>query len=131
MLVETLELKLLVWSVVLTIVQMIVAAIGGILQYGLPALAGNREDLPPRKGWAGRASRAHHNMLENLVLFAILVVTASIMGRLNAMTALGAQLFFWGRLTYAPIYIIGIPWLRTVVFAISILGLLMIFRQLL
>jgi uncharacterized MAPEG superfamily protein len=124
------ELKLLVWSVGLTIAQMLVAVVGAMMQYGLPMLAGNREDLPPRQGWAGRASRAHHNMLENLVLFAVLVVSASIMGKINGATALGAQLFFWGRLAYAPIYIAGIPWLRTAAFGVSIVGLLMILRQL-
>jgi uncharacterized MAPEG superfamily protein len=131
MLAETLELKLLVWSVGLTVAQMIVAVTGATMQYGLPALAGNREDLPPREGWAGRAARAHHNMLENLVLFAVLIVAASIVGKLNAMTALGAQLFFWGRLVYAPIYILGIPWLRTAAFGVSVAGLVLIFLQLL
>jgi uncharacterized MAPEG superfamily protein len=125
-----LELKLLVWSVGLTVVQMGVAVVGAIMQFGLPALAGNREDLPPSTGWVGRARRAHHNMLENLVLFAVLVVAASIVGKINAMTALGSELFFWGRLAYAPIYIIGIPWVRTAAFAVSILGLVLIFLQL-
>ena len=131
MLVETIELKLLVWSVGLTVVQMLVAVTAAMMQVGLPALAGNREGLEPRTGWAGRAARAHHNMLENLVLFAVLIVAASIVDRINAMTALGAQLFFWGRLVYAPIYIIGIPWLRTAAFTVSIAGLLLIFSQLL
>jgi uncharacterized MAPEG superfamily protein len=125
-----LELKLLVWSVGLTIAQMLLAVTGAIFQFGLPALAGNREDLPRASGWAGRAARAHHNMLENLVLFAVLVVAASVMERMNAMTALGAQLFFWGRLVYAPIYIIGVPWLRTTAFLTSMAGLVLIFAQL-
>ena len=131
MLVETTELKLLVWSVILTVVQMLVAAGGGIMQVGIPAMAGNRDDLPPITGWAGRARRAHHNMLENLVLFAVLVVAASISGKINATTALGAELFFWGRVIYAPIYIAGIPWLRTAAFTVSLVGLFMIFGQLL
>ena len=131
MLVETTELKLLVWSVILTVLQMGVAAAGGIMQVGLAAMAGNRDDLPPITGWAGRARRAHHNMLENLVLFAVLVVAASISGKINATTALGAELFFWGRVAYAPIYIAGVPWLRTAAFAVSLVGLLMIFGQLL
>jgi uncharacterized MAPEG superfamily protein len=126
-----LELKLLVWSVGLAIVQMIVAVTGASMQFGLPALAGNREDLPRPTGWAGRAARAHHNMLENLVLFAVLVVAASVVEKMNAMTALGAQLFFWGRVAYAPIYIVGIPWVRTAAFAVSMAGLILIFLQLL
>lgn len=127
----TLELRLLAWSVVLTLVQMFVAGAGGIQQIGLQPLAGNRENLPPLEGWAGRAARAHRNMLENLVLFAALVLTAQIAGRTGAMTALGAQLFFWGRLAYAPIYVIGIPWLRTAAFAVSLAGLVMMLVQLL
>jgi uncharacterized MAPEG superfamily protein len=127
----TLELKLLVWSVALTIVQVLIAVTGATLQVGTPALAGNREGLPPIEGWAGRAARAHRNMLENLVLFAIVVLVAQAAGKTNAMTALGAQLFFWGRLAYAPIYIIGIPWLRTAAFVVSSAGLVLILVQLL
>jgi uncharacterized MAPEG superfamily protein len=130
-LVETLELKLLVWSVGLTILQMLVAVVGAMTQVGLPALAGNREGLPHLTGWAGRATRAHFNMLESLVLFAVLVVAASVVGKINATTALGAELFFWGRVAYAPIYIIGVPWLRTAAWAVSLIGLVLIFTQLL
>ena len=64
-------------------------------------------------GWAGRAARAHRNMLENLVLFAILVLVARAVNVGNGMTLLGAQLFFWGRVAHAILYIAGIPWLRT------------------
>ena len=77
----SLELKLLCWSVVLTIVQVVIAAGGATMKVGMPALAGNREDLPPIGGWAGRAVRAHRNMLENLVLFASLVLVAQIAGK--------------------------------------------------
>jgi uncharacterized MAPEG superfamily protein len=89
-----LELKLLVWSTALTLVQCAIAALGAMQQVGLPALAGNREGLPAMEGWAGRAERAHRNMLENLVLFASLVLVAHFTGKANCMTALGAQLFF-------------------------------------
>jgi uncharacterized MAPEG superfamily protein len=58
------DLQMLVWSAALFLVQMLVAAAGANGQVGLPALAGNREDLPPLTGWAGRARRAHANMLE-------------------------------------------------------------------
>jgi len=68
------ELNLLVWSVVLTVVQMLVAAQASFNKVGLMALVGNREGLPEITGWGGRASRAHYNMLENLVLFASLVL---------------------------------------------------------
>jgi uncharacterized MAPEG superfamily protein len=125
------ELKMLVWSCVLTLVCMLVAAAGAQLQVGLPPLAGNREKLPELTGWAGRAQRAHRNLLENIVLFAALVLVAQATGKLNATTALGAQLFFWARVVYAPVYWIGVPWLRTGVWAVSLVGLLLILAQLL
>lgn len=123
------ELSLLVWATALTLIQAMIAAAGANLQVGLPALAGNRESLPPIGGWAGRAQRAHRNMLENLILFAILVLVAQIAGKTNATTALGAQLFFWARVVYVPVYLIGIPWLRTAVWGVSVVGLVLIFLQ--
>src|SRR5205823_14475745 len=114
----------------LTFVQMLVAVMGATLQVGLPALAGNREALAPCAGWAGRAARAHHNMLENLVLFAALVLVAVAAGRTNGTTLAGAQIFFWARLVYAVIYLAGIPWLRTATWFVSVIGLALIFFQL-
>ena len=126
----SLELTLLIWSVGLTFVQMLVAVSGAILQFGLPDLAGNRETLPAATGWAGRAQRAHHNMLESLVLFAVLVLVTEVTNKNNAMTGFGSQLFFWARVIYAVIYVIGLPWLRTGVWVISMMGLILIFLQL-
>ena len=125
-----LEIKLLVWSVALAFAQCLVAVVGAMLQVGLPTLAGNREGLPAMTGWAGRAERAHRNMLQSLVLFTALVLAAQVMSRLDATTALGAQLFFWGRLAYAAVYLIGLPWVRTAVWAVSIVGLLLLFLRL-
>ncbi len=123
------ELAYLVWSAALTFVVMLVSVAGATLQVGLPALAGNRDGLPEAAGWAGRAARAHRNMLENLVLFAILVLVAHALGIRNSMTLLGVQLFFWGRVAHAAIYIAGIPWARTAAWAVSVVGLLLLFAQ--
>ncbi len=87
--------------------------------------------MPPVTGLVGRAQRAHSNMLENIVLFAALVLVAQISGRANEMTALGAQIFFWARLAYAVIYLVGIPWIRTGAWFVSMVGLVLIFLQLL
>jgi uncharacterized MAPEG superfamily protein len=125
------ELMLLIWAVALTVVQMLVAATGSFMQAGLMPLVGNRENFPALTGWAGRADRAHNNMLENLVLFAALVLVAVVSSKTNQTTLLGAQLFFWARLAYAVIYLAGIPWLRTGVWLVSIIGLVLIFLQLL
>ena len=123
------ELVLLGCAVGLAFVQMLVAVTGATLQLGLPALAGNREGLAACTGWAGRAYRAHQNMLESLVLFAALVLIAAVTNKTNATTLLGAQLFIWARLAYAVVYVIGIPWLRTGVWFVSVIGLALIFFQ--
>ena len=124
------ELMLLVWAVALAVAQMLVAVTGATLQVGLPMLAGNREGLAQCTGWAGRAQRAHHNMLESLVLFAALVLICVVANKTNATTLLGAQLFVWARLAYAVVYVAGIPWLRTAVWFVSVIGLVLIFLQL-
>jgi uncharacterized MAPEG superfamily protein len=125
------ELIWLLWAVALAFAQVLIAVVGAVSQVGLPALAGNREGLPACTGWVIRAQRAHHNMLESLVLFAALVLIAVVAGKTSSQTLLGAQLFVWARLAYAAVYIAGIPWLRTAVWAVSIAGLVLIFLALL
>jgi uncharacterized MAPEG superfamily protein len=125
------ELMWLLWAVALTVVQMLIAVTGATLQVGLPRLAGNRDGMPPLTGWAGRAQRAHLNMLESLVLLAALVLVAVVANKTNSNTLLGAQIFVWARLVYAGAYIAGIPWVRTLVWLVSIIGLVIIFCQLL
>ena len=120
------DLYFLLMSTILCFVQMLIAATGANTQVGLPALAGNREGLPDIVGWPGRARRAHLNMIENLVLFAALVLIAAVAGKANATTAMGAMIFFWGRLAYALIYLIGIPWLRTLAWLVGVIGMAMI-----
>jgi len=125
------ELTMLVWSVGLAFVQMLIAVSGACLQVGLLKFVGNREDMPPLTGWVGRAQRAHYNMLENLVLFAALILVTEVTNRNNALTGMGAQLFFFARFVYAIVFIAGVPWLRTAVWAVSAAGLVLIFLQLL
>jgi uncharacterized MAPEG superfamily protein len=126
----TTDLTMLVWSAALALVQMLIAVIGAQSQVELRLLVGNRESMPTLAGWAGRAQRAHSNLLESLVVFAIVVLVAHVAGRANETTALGATLFFWGRLAYALVYLAGIPWLRTLVWAVSIAGIVLVFSQL-
>jgi len=125
------DLKYLLFSTILCFVQMLVAATGANQAVGLPTLAGNREGLPEITGWAGRAKRAHLNMIENLVLFAALVLIAVAAGKANAMTATGAMIFFWSRLAYAVIYVAGISWLRTAAWFVSVIGIAIIAIELL
>ena len=124
------EMIWLVWAVALAFVQVLVAVTGAFTQVGLMKLVGNREDMPKLTGWVGRAERAHINMVANLVLFAALETAVAVLGKSNATTMLGAQLFVWFRVAYAVIYLAGLPWLRTLSWLGSVIGLLMIFLQL-
>jgi len=124
------EMLLLLWAVVLTFAQVLIAASGATMQVGLQTLAGNRDNMPVLTGWAGRARRAHLNMIENLVLFAVLVILLALMGKSTPMTVLGAELFFWGRFAYALIYLAGFPWVRTLAWFVSVVGMVLMAIQL-
>ena len=125
------DLTYLVWSAALTMVQLLIVIVGASFTIPLPVLAGNRETPVEGKGWLGRAQRAHRNILETLVLFAILVLVAHVTGKANATTALGAAIYFWARVAHAAIYIAGITWVRSLAFGISMVGLVIILLQLL
>jgi uncharacterized MAPEG superfamily protein len=69
-------------------------------------------------------------MMENLPLFIALVLVAHISNRANGASLAGEQIFFWARLLHGIVYIIGIPWVRTLLWAISVIGMLLVFQQL-
>jgi uncharacterized MAPEG superfamily protein len=96
---------------------------------GLMAALGNRDTEPDCSGFPARTDRAAKNMLENMVLFTALALVASVGGVTDPHVELGARIFFWARLVYIPIYMIGIPVARTAVWAISVIGMGMIFAS--
>ena len=93
---------------------------------GLWLALGNRDDLAPPSAIAQRADRAAKNMLENLVLFAVVVLVARLGGVAPERIATGAAVFFWARVAYFLVYLAGIKVLRTAVWGVSIAGLVMI-----
>lgn len=96
---------------------------------GLMAAMGNREKEAPCDGLPARTDRAAKNMLENMVLFTALALVASVGGVTHPHVELGARIFYWARLVYIPVYMIGIPVARTAVWAISVIGMGMIFAS--
>ena len=123
------ELALLGWSVALLIVQVAVSVLGSMTQFPLRVLVGNRDTPVEGKGWVGRAQRAHRNMIESLLPFAVLVLAAEVAGIANANTVLGAQLYFFGRVAYSILYLAGVPWLRTIAWAVSLAGMVILLLQ--
>ena len=96
---------------------------------GLLAALGNRDKAEDCNGFPARTDRAARNMLENMVLFIALVLVASAAGVTSPQVELGARIFFWARVVYIPIYMIGIPVARTGVWAISVIGMGRVFAS--
>lgn len=124
------ELTILAWSVVLLFVLIGFHATLCMFKFGLTPLAGNRDDLPDTSVYIRRAQRTVDNMKEGMMLFAPLVLIAAAAGISNNMTVLGAQIFISARVAHAVLYLAGVPWLRTLVWFASIVGIVMIFLQL-
>ena len=123
----TVELKMLTLSVVLGIVQIVAASHAASLQRGYQWTASSRDEkVPPLQGVAGRLDRALRNFLETFPLFAAVVLAAQLSDTHNALTGLGAQLYFWGRLAYVVLYAAGIPLIRSLVWNIATVGILLL-----
>jgi len=121
------ELTLLAATLVLALVQIGLAGHFRTRQYGTKWNVGARdEDMPPLDPLPGRLARAQANLFETLPLFIGAVLGAVAAGHLGAKTQLGAHLYFWGRLVYVPLYAIGVPVVRTIVWLIATAGLLLV-----
>jgi uncharacterized MAPEG superfamily protein len=119
--------------VALAILCLVLPGIYGSLrtrQVGLTPLLGNREGVPPPTGAAGRGFRAHQNLIENLVPYAIAVLTAHALGISNGVTAGAAIVFLIARLIHAASYIAGITIVRTLAYAVGLLATIAIMTQL-
>lgn len=126
------EIQMLAWSVLLGVAQLFLAAALMTRQRGLKWNASARDGDPePLTGVAGRADRAMHNFLETFPFFAAAALAVVATGSGDATTALGAQLWFWARVVYVPLYLAGIPYVRSMVWALALLGMLMVLSGLL
>jgi uncharacterized MAPEG superfamily protein len=83
----------------------------------------NRDAVPTPSPAAARADRAAKNMLENLALFAVVLLAAFAAGETRGQVRLGANLFLAARLLYFPVYVAGIKYLRTILWAIGVFAL--------
>jgi uncharacterized MAPEG superfamily protein len=84
-----------------------------IVVHGLAAAVSNRDKHAPLSAWAERAKRAHANAVENLVVFAAVVLTAASLQKFDAVTAWAAAIYFWARLVHYLVYSFGWIWIRT------------------
>lgn len=126
------ELMWLGWSIVLGLVYVLVAAALGTWQRGLKWNVGNRDGATmPLTGMAARAARANRNFLETFAFFAAAVLAVLLAHKSNTWSVMGTQIYFWARLVYLPVYVVGIPYLRTLVWVASLWGILQLLEALL
>ena len=123
----TTELTLLAWTLVLALVQILLPSTLRTqetgAQYNMSARDGAA--LPPRPVTA-RLQRAQANLFETLPLFAAAVLIAHVAGVQGSLTLWGCWLYLVARVVYLPLYAAGIPVLRTLVWLVSMAGLVMI-----
>jgi uncharacterized MAPEG superfamily protein len=124
------ELNYLVWSAGLCAVLWIPYVLARVNVLGLNEALGYPDAPAELPKWAQRAERVHLNFLENLPIFAVLVLAGHVTESFDTLTAAGAALFFWARIGHAIVFIAGIPYLRTLTFAVSWIGMALIFFRL-
>ena len=123
----SMELKMLAWSIVLGLVQIAIAASLTTNQRGFAWGVGARDGTPePVTPLAARLNRASANFLETFPLFAAAVLAVVAAGAADGRTAIGAQMYFWARVAYLPAYAAGVPYVRTLAWAVSITGLIFV-----
>lgn len=121
------ELYLLGATLILALVQVLLAAHVRTLQYGITWNAGPRdEEMPPLRPLPARLQRAQDNLFETLPLFVGSLLGAAYAGRLGLLTNIGAHLYFFGRLVYLPLYAAGIPYIRSLVWVAATAGLVLV-----
>lgn len=89
---------------------------------GLIDAVGYPENPKPQSPWARRLMKAHANAVENLVIFATLVLIANALEITGAAIAMSAMVYFWARVAHAISYAIAVPWVRTLSFTVGFLS---------
>ncbi len=113
------ELMSLTWVTALTAVIWMSYVVNTIMVRGLVTAVGYPEDPEPLSPWAAKMKAAHANAVENLVVFAALVLIANAAGVSNETTVMACTVYFWARMLHLVSYTLAIPWIRTVAFVIG------------
>lgn len=121
------EMQILFFAILLGILQLVLAVITGLQSAGLSWAAGPRDETRAHPGrLAGRLERAFENFLETFPFFAAGVLLVHGLDKSTHASVLGSQIYIWARVLYVPAYVIGIPFVRTLVWAASLAGILMV-----
>lgn len=113
------ELQYLVWVSILTLLIRAAWMADKVMVRGLGKVTGFPSDSEPLSAWGTRAWIAHEDAIQNLVIFALLILALHAVGESNAITRLAAATYFWARLCHVVVYTLGIPRIKTVAFAVA------------
>ena len=113
------ELMSLLWVTALTAILWVPYVLNGVAVRGLVDSVSYPSDPKPMAPWAQRLKAAHYNAIENLVVFAALILIANATQVSNDTTVLAACVYFWARLVHPIGYALAIPWVRTLAFAVG------------
>ncbi len=123
----TVELAMLVASCVLCLIQVIAASHAASYQRGYRWTASARDaEVPPLTGVAGRLERALRNFLETFPVFVAAVFLVHVLDRGSVLSEWGAALYFLGRLVYVPLYALGVPLVRSLVWNVAFVGIVLL-----
>jgi uncharacterized MAPEG superfamily protein len=123
----TTELTVLAWGCVLAIVHIFAAVRVKTRQYGTKWNMGARdEELPPPDPIVGRLARAQANYYESLPVMAAAILIVSVADLETRWTAIGALVWLAARIVYLPLYAVGVRGLRTIVWGLSLVGIIMV-----
>jgi len=115
----TIELTYLTWTTVFTALMWVPYILNTIIVRGLINAVGYSENPKPLAPWAARMKQAHSNAIENLVVFGLLIFVAQAAGANNETTALASAIYFYARIVHFVTYSLGVPWVRTLAFAVG------------
>ena len=87
--------------------------------WSLTDTVGYPDNPKPQSPWARRLMKAHVNAVENLVVFAALVLAAHALGISNSVTAGACVVYFWARVVHPLAYTFAVPWVRTLAFTVG------------
>lgn len=123
----TTELTLLAWTLVLTLVQIMLVANLRTAETGIQYNASARDgEAPPPRPVTARLQRAQANLFETLPLFIGAVLIAHVSGSEGDLTLWGCWMYLLARIVYIPLYAAGIPYVRSLVWLVSLAGLVMV-----
>jgi uncharacterized MAPEG superfamily protein len=126
----SIELKMLLWASLLGIIQLMLATHFKTIQSGIAYNVSARDKEMEYTGVAGRLDRAFKNFLETFPFFIVGVVIIQLTALGNTLSMIGVHMYFWSRLVYVPLYASGVPYLRSLAWTLSLIGIVLLFLAL-